>query len=54
MWAEEAGATMEELDKAAVLLSMYQRKSEEWNAMDGEYSGLGLLPGLLKKGVDGS
>lgn len=52
-WAEGLAPTPQELDRAAVLLRLYERKGSEWNQVDGAFSGLGISQFLGQKGVDG-
>mmetsp|Transcript_19254 Transcript_19254/g.47306 ORF Transcript_19254/g.47306 Transcript_19254/m.47306 type:complete len:366 (+) Transcript_19254:3-1100(+) len=44
--------TEEEIVQATKLMNLYARKSQEWNTVDGSFTGLGFKQ-LFQKGVDG-
>lgn len=52
-WAEDLTPSLEDLDRAQVLLKMFERKSKEWNQVDASFSGLGIGQFFGQKGVDG-
>ena len=52
-WAEAQRPSVTELESAAKLLKMYQRKSTEWNQVDAAFSGLGIAQFFGQKGMDG-
>ena len=45
--------TLEELKSSEVLTRLYAKKSQEWNEIDGGFSGLGIKSFLFPKGVSG-
>lgn len=48
----ELAPTSDEIAKATTLMKLYARKSQEWNVVDGSFSGMGFKS-LFQKGVDG-
>lgn len=52
-WAEDQTPSVVDLERAQVLLKMYERKSKEWNQVDASFSGLGVAQFFGQKGVDG-
>lgn len=52
VFVPELVPTKEEIGKATTLMKLYARKSQEWNVVDGSFSGMGFKS-LFQKGVDG-
>ena len=52
-WADDVLPSPDALAKASTLLKMYERKSMEWNQVEGGFSGLGIVQFFGQKGVDG-
>uniref|UniRef100_A0A7S2S5X2 Dioxygenase n=1 Tax=Rhizochromulina marina TaxID=1034831 RepID=A0A7S2S5X2_9STRA len=52
-WAPDVQPSLDDIRNAGVLLRMFERKSKEWNQVEGAFSGLGIAQFFGQKGVDG-